>query len=263
MTKKTAIVIEDQPVIWEYCKLCLEDYCEIKEFCANTAEAERAFHRHQPDLVWLDCYLGEIAEPYYGFQNSGLLLASWIKKHRPETKIFLFTAADDIGIVKAATDLGIEGIGVAAKFIKDAKIVKDAINEVLSGRTWMSPSVVENFELKEFNDLTVFEFAVVCAMMLGKSSGQIADEMDSTRKRVNNSVYRIKEKFQIEGSSREDMLDNLKEHFKSLYNFNDIYQVSDIFTINSLARDLLKPVLKKLSHKDLSRRCLREVLSWN
>ena len=37
---KIAIVVEDQPVIWDYARLCLKDRAHIAEFCATTEEAE-------------------------------------------------------------------------------------------------------------------------------------------------------------------------------------------------------------------------------
>lgn len=257
---KTAIVIEDQPIIWDYVGSCLEGLCEIKEFCSNTEEAEIAFRKYKPDLVWLDCYLGEISEHSQGIKNSGVLLASWMKRHHPETKIFLFTASNEASILEAAKSLEVEGIALGGKFLKDKNIVIKGIKEVLAGKNWLSPNIIENIELDNLGSITVFEFCVICSLLIGKPTVQIAEEMDTTRKRVNNAVYRIKEKFKIEDHvSREDLLEILKDKVKSSFNPCRDYNVSDVISINSLAQQFLLPVIKQIKEGDFKRVALRKL----
>ena len=86
--KNTAIVVEDQIVSWDYIKSVLEPSLEVKRFCKTSEEAEQAFKEIKPNLVWLDCYLGELSESSTGLKNSGILLAGWIKAHSPKTKSF-------------------------------------------------------------------------------------------------------------------------------------------------------------------------------
>ncbi len=252
MIELTAIVVEDQPAIWDYARLCLQDSCKILEFCSTSAEAERAFFRYKPDLVWLDCYLGELADT--GLQNSGLLLAAWIKKHKPQTKIFLFTAAHDPTILKAARDIGVEGIALGAKFIKDKQIIIQGLKSVLEGRFWLSPCLVENFELDEFSKITVFEIAVLCSSILGKSTGQIAEELDTTRKQINNAIYRVRQKLNIEeGLSRASLLALIKDRLVERFNFNDQYAISDIVAVNTAIQEFLGPLLLELKSGALHR----------
>ena len=78
---KTAIVVEDQCTTWDYISGILEKDFQIKAFCNSSKLAESAFMEYKPDLVWLDCYLGELCESNLGLKNSGLLLAEWMKKH--------------------------------------------------------------------------------------------------------------------------------------------------------------------------------------
>jgi len=57
---KTAIVVEDQCTTWDYINGILEKDFQIKAFCNSSKLAESAFMEYKPDLVWLDCYLGEL-----------------------------------------------------------------------------------------------------------------------------------------------------------------------------------------------------------
>ena len=102
MSKAITIVVEDQPIVWDYIRACIEDLCEIKAFCTTTQEAELAIKEHEPEFVWLDCYLGEFADNGQGIKNSGLQIAYWIKNHYPHIKIFLFTASNETLIFKQA-----------------------------------------------------------------------------------------------------------------------------------------------------------------
>ncbi len=251
---KTAIVVEDQPVIWDYAVTCLKDLCHIVEFCTTTAEAEQAFFKYRPDLVWLDCYLGEISDATNGPKNSGIALATWIKIHRPKTKIFLFTAANDPTIFKVARDIGVEGIALGAKFIRDKRLIVNGIRSILDDKFWFSPNLVEEIELDDFAKVTIFEFAVLCSIMLGKSTAQVADELDTTRKRINNAVYRVRQKLGIdETASKEYVLDLIREKVIQKLKFNDSYVVSDIMAINLAVQEFLGPVLYKIKSGVLGR----------
>ncbi len=252
-----AIVVEDQPVIWDYAGHCLKNYCHVVEFCTNIAEAEEAFFKYRPDLVWLDCYLGEVSDASNGPKNSGIAFATWIKCHRPQTKIFLFTASSDPTILKSAYDIGIEGIALGGKFIRDRHIILEAIRKVLDGKQWVSPNLVEGYELGDLSRVTVFEFAVFCSMLLGKSTGQIAEEMDTTRKHVNNALYRVREKLDIDGiASKDYAMDLIRDKVLAKIKFNDNYVVSDIMAINTAVHEFLEPILNKVKKGNLNRMCL-------
>jgi len=258
---QTAIVVEDQPVIWDYAKSCLAGLCEIKEYCASTEEAEEAFRRYRPDFVWLDCYLGELCDSGQGLKNSGILLASWMKSHKPDTKLFLFTASNEKNILGHAREVEIEGIALGGKYIRNQDLVRTGIEKVLAGEKWLSPNIVEEFELDELGKITVFEFCVVCSLLLGKRTQQIADEMDTTRKRVNNAVYRIKDKLSVDHkASREEVLDFLREKMKGSFDPNDNYRISEIVSINTMVQEFLSPVMDRIKTGELNKLKLKDVV---
>lgn len=252
--KPKAIVVEDQPVIWDYIQSCLEPYYKIEAFCTNTEESETAFRKIKPDLVWLDCYLGEISESYQGLKNSGLQLAEWIKNHSPKTKVFLFTASSEIAILTKAQELGIEGIALGGKFLKNKEIIRDAIKTISYGSKWISPSIFEEIELDELSNITVFEFCVIFSLLVGKSTVQIAEELDTSRKRVNNSVYRVKQKLGLdENISKEELLESFKETIQSNISASQFYNLSELVSINSVVEHYLSPVMDKLKEGELAK----------
>ena len=255
MSKVKAVVIEDQPIVWDYIRSCLEDSCEIKAFCTSTQEAEFAIKKHMPDLIWLDCYLGEFADNGQGIKNSGLQIAHWVKNHFPQIKIFLFTASNETVILKQCENIGIEGIALSGKYISDKEIVKEGIRTVLNDKRWLSPAILETIEIEEFNMVTIFEFSVLIALVCGKSTNQIAEELCTTRKRVNNSIYRAQQKLFIDPDlSREDFLDLFKERIKKSFNTSRYYNLTEIHTINSLIQNCLDPVLYKLRDEKLEKK---------
>ncbi len=253
-SKPTAIVVEDQPVIWDYIQSCVEPCYNIKAFCTSTMEVENSFRKIKPDLVWLDCYLGEISESYQGVKNSGLLLAEWIKSHSPKTKIFLFTASSELAILAKAQELGIEGIALGGKFIKDKEIIKGAIKTISYGSKWISPSIFEDIELDELANITVFEFCVIFFLLVGKSTIQIAEELDTSRKRVNNSVYRVKQKLGLdENITKEELLEIFKERIQDSINTSQFYNLSELVSINSVVENCLNPVINKIKTGELAK----------
>jgi DNA-binding NarL/FixJ family response regulator len=258
--KPTAIVVEDQPIIWDYIKSCLEPYYNIVAFCSNTAETEIAFKQFKPDLVWLDCYLGEISEISCGVKNSGIELATWIKSHNPETKIFLFTASAEMGILRQAQKLKIEGIALGGKYIKDRSIIMAGVAAVFSGKKWVSPGLFNDLEIKELGEITVFEYCVISSFILGKTTSQIAEELDATRKVINNSIYRIKEKFGLaDDISRQDFFELMRDKFKSTTVVSDYYNISDWVCINTTFENCLEPIMKKLREGELNRTYIKSL----
>jgi DNA-binding NarL/FixJ family response regulator len=259
--KPTAIVVEDQPIIWDYARSCLEPYYNIVAFCSNTSETEMAFKKFKPDLVWLDCYLGEISEISYGVKNSGMELAAWIKSHDSKAKIFLFTASTEMGILRQAQKLKIEGIALGGKYIKDKSVIMNGISVVSSGKRWVSPGIFNDLEIKGIGEITVFEYCVISALILGKTTSQIAEELDATRKVINNSLYRIKEKFGLsDDTSRQDLLEFMKDKFKNTSVVSDYYNISDLVCINTTFENCLEPIIKRLREGDLNRTYLKSIV---
>lgn len=256
-SKVRTVVVEDQPIVWDYIRSIIGDKCEILDFCTSTQEAEFSIKKYKPEFVWLDCYLGEFADNNQGIKNSGLQIAHWIKNHLPKTKIFLFTASNEIIILKQCQNIGVEGIALSGKYINDKKIVRAGIDKVLAGETWVSPQVLESYEFKDFYKISVFEFAVISTLVLGKTTAQIAQDMSTTRKKVNNAVYRAQQKLFLDPElSREDFLELFKEKVLSSFAPSRFYNLSEVVSINCLVQEFLEPILEKLKTEKLAKKSL-------
>lgn len=250
----TAIVVEDQAVLWDYIASCLHPHYQVAAYCSSTQEAEVAFREHKPDIVWLDCYLGEISDFSHGIKNSGIELARWIKNHNPKTKIFLFTASNELSILNASNDIGIEGIALGGKFLRNKEIIRNGIASLAYGGKWVSPNIIEDIELGEIENITVFEFCVVFSMLVGKSSAQIAEEFDTSRKRVNNSIYRVKQKLNLADEiSKEDLLEHFKTKVIQGVDPNQFYNLSELVSVNAVIEQCLSPVINELKSGKLNR----------
>lgn len=252
--KPSAIVIEDQPIIWDYAKSCLEKFYEVVAYCSSTKEAEKMIRLYNPDLIWLDCYLGEISDFSQGLKNSGLQLAYWIKSHYPKTKIFLFSASNELSMFKIAQKLGIEGIALGGKFLKDKEIIINGIEVISQGETWLSPDILQNIQLTNFLEITILEFCVLSSLLLGKSTGQIAEDLDLTRKHVNNAIYRVKQKLNLdESAGREELLELVREKLAEAFSPSQYYSLSEMIMINSTVQNYLNPLIEKIKDGDLSK----------
>jgi DNA-binding NarL/FixJ family response regulator len=258
MSKTKTIVVEDQPIVWDYIRSTIDEICEIQAFCTTTKEAEKAIKEYKPELIWLDCYLGEFSDSGQGIKNSGLQIAQWVKSHHPEIKIFLFTASNEPLILKQCENLGIEGIALSGKYINDKEVVKQGVEAVIAGNKWLSPQVIESYELEDLNRITVFEFSVLSALICGKNTSTIAEELSTTRKRVNNAVYRAQQKLFIDPElSREDFLDMFKDKIMSSLDRSKYYSLTEVVSVNSLIQNCLNPVIEELGEGNLAKKRIK------
>ena len=261
MNKHSAIVVEDQIVCWDYIKSVIEPSLEIKAFCKSSQEAEEAFRKYKPDLVWLDCYLGELSEACNGLKNSGLILAEWIKAHKPETKIILFTASLESSIILKTKELDIEAVFLGAKFEAEKSECKAIIEKVLNGEKNIVISSLKQNDNKFSNigKMTLHEFSIISAMILGKSTAQIAEDLGSSRKQINNALYRVKEKYELDDNySRKDILEYLKDIMIDEYTQKG--EIPELYSILKLNEEVLQPVINTISEQSNKKIKLKDLL---
>ncbi len=157
--------------------------------------------------------------------------------------------------MKQCENLGVEGIALSGKYISDKEIVKEGVRTVLNGEKWVSPQVIESFELEDFNKVTIFEFSVLSSLVCGKNTNQIAEEMSTTRKMVNNSIYRAQQKLFIDPElSREEFLDMFKDKIMKSFDVSRFYNLTEIVSVNSLIQNCLEPIMAKLKDEKLEKK---------
>lgn len=143
--------------------------------------------------------------------KNGIELLKWLSQN-PEipTRPIVLTMHNDETIFNEAFDLGVK-----AYLVKDNSIeeIVHAINEVLSGRTYVSPILKNHLqnrnEFKKRNtelsnaitSLTKTEIKTLKLVAQNKSSKEIADLMFVTKKSIENYRSRICKKLQLPGES--------------------------------------------------------------
>ena len=261
--KLTAIVVEDQCVIWDYIHNILSPKYEIKAFCNSSKLAEKAFLDFKPDLVWLDCYLGEFCENHLGLKNSGLALAEWMKKHNSSTKIFLFTASYESSILYKAESIGIEAVFLGAKFTNNKNGILNIIDRVNQGEKgiYVDSQGSSESALKRVGKMTFFEFCVIISLLIGKSTAKIADELNSNRKQINNTLYRVKEKYNLSDNlSREEILEELKEIISQSFEQLEQQHISEFHCLFKISDELLNPAINKIRQGSVKGASLNSLL---
>ncbi len=171
----------------------------------------------------------------------------------------MFTASNELSILNFAQKIGIEGLALGGKFIRDQSIIHDGIRSLYFDFNWTSPNIIEHLEIKNFARITILEFAVVSMLLLGKSTTQLSDEMDMTRKQINNAIYRVKEKLCLDTEiSRQDFLEEIKEKILASFEPSQFYNLTEIISVNSFLETNLSPVLNELKAGGFTKNRLRD-----
>lgn len=131
--KQTVVVAEDQTIV----RKGLRSLLETREDLEVIAEAEdglaavRCVQKHQPTLLLLD-----LSMPKLG----GIAAIKEVKSQYPETKILALTVHKSDEYILAVFEAGAEGY-----CLKDADQdeLMNAIEHILSGKTYLSPEVSE------------------------------------------------------------------------------------------------------------------------
>ncbi|MCK9407623.1 MAG: LytTR family DNA-binding domain-containing protein [Bacteriovoracaceae bacterium] len=86
-----AIIVDDEPLAREKVQLFANDESDIEivELCTNGQEAIASFHRHKPDLLFLDIQMPEI---------NGFDVLKHLQLHPPLPEIIFITAYDEFAL---------------------------------------------------------------------------------------------------------------------------------------------------------------------
>lgn len=151
---------------------------------SNYAEAIKALHEN----LDISLFITDLSMPDMGYED-GL---QEIKKHiSGETKLVVMSASEDIGIVKKAFDLGVDGF--IPKSL-DPKIMEGAINLVINGGTYLPSDILQKYisitpaksssSAREKGKLTDRQEEVLKLVGKGLANKQIAYELDITESTV-------------------------------------------------------------------------------
>ena len=181
MATRVAIAEDHRLVMDGICKL-IEDDCDIVATAVDGKAAVNIALESSPEVMLMD-----IALP----QLNGLDAARQIKRARPEIKIIFVTVQTNRDYVKEAFEAGASGY--VLKQGASSELV-NAIQEVSSGRFYLSPIIAERFigqvpspesnPLKLFTSLTPRQREVLQLVAEGKSAKEIAAALKISVKTV-------------------------------------------------------------------------------
>jgi len=194
------LLLHDQSLFREGLRRLLWDEpgFQIIGSCASTREALAVLERERPDLVLLDCDVGE---------ERGLDFVEELKKLGFDGRVLMVAARMSGAMVLRALQKGASGIFMRQS--PPSELVK-AIYMVVSGGLWLDSEAmramaeaVRSGEQRIWQHLSAREAAVLKAVLDGLTNPQIADKLRIPESSVKYVIRRL---FEKAGAKRRSQL---------------------------------------------------------
>ncbi len=178
--------------------LSIDKSIKIMGEASNGAEAVELVKYHKPDVALLD-----ILMPV----QSGIEATEAIKKLVPETLILMLTAFEDSQHVELAVAAGADGY--LTKDI-DAKELVRSIHRLIKGERVFSKNIINIIQKKYIPDydttpeaivITKREQQVLNLVAVGKTSAEIADELNVSIRTVESHRYNLMQKLGVKNTA--------------------------------------------------------------
>ena len=190
------MITDDHEMIREGLKQLLELEGDIQVIAeaSNGEECLNILERRVPDVLLLDINMPK---------KNGLEVLKTIKAKKIKVKVLILTVHNEIEYLIKAIDLGIDGYMLKDS---DSNELKKAINAVVSGETFIQPSLVPllNSKLVDKNEdreklklLTRREHDVLKLLAVGMYNKEIAIKLDISERTVKNHVSNIFKKIGV------------------------------------------------------------------
>jgi DNA-binding NarL/FixJ family response regulator len=198
--KKTRILLaEDHAIVIEGLRRVLLPEFEIVGEVADGRALVAAVEKLQPDVI-----IADISMPML----NGIEAARQIRKIDPKVKIIFLTMHPDVAYAAEALNAG--GSGYVLKSSAGGRIV-DAVREVLSGRTYVAPSIDRTLLKARMEragrhdsvqfDLTARQREVLQLIAEGRSSKEIAEILHVSPRTVEFHKYRMMEALGVKSTA--------------------------------------------------------------
>ncbi|MBY5162892.1 response regulator [Salsipaludibacter albus] len=183
------VVCDDHTLLRQSLANMLADVGEVVGEAADGREALALIDRLEPDLAVLDVNM----PPPDGLEVAAKARAQW-----PDMKIVIVTMHTEDEVLRRATEVGVD-----AYLTKSASTdeVRTAVTSVLSGGSWVSPSIATRLMALSSNrpdDLTDRERDVLVELAAGERIASIADRLFVSEKTVKNHLTSIYQKLGAE-----------------------------------------------------------------
>lgn len=171
----TVLVIDDHPVVTEGVRQLLDREADLRLVgVASSGEEGLALaERLAPDVIVLDLKLGHNFAPHW---------CQDLQEAAGTSRIVIHTAFAVREPLRACLNAGVAGI-----VLKDADNLVEALRQVVAGEPYIDPSLVEDpldraLRLGDdggvYESLTQREYEVLCVIALGRTSKEIAAELN-------------------------------------------------------------------------------------
>jgi DNA-binding NarL/FixJ family response regulator len=187
------LLIEDHPIVRAGCRRLLDVILEVEIAEAATAtDGLRMAHEFLPDIIVLDLNLPD---------GNGLDLLGPLMSHASDPKIIVFSMYEDPVFAARALEAGATGYMTKND---DPDVLLQAIDKVGAGGVFLTASMAEKLALMAvgprddpLQDLSSRERRVLELLGLGRTLGEIADELKVSYRTSANIAAQIKTKLKV------------------------------------------------------------------
>jgi len=187
------LVIDDHPIVRAGCRQLIQQIPNVKITEAETGEdGYKLFQEIYPDMVLLDITL-----PGLG----GLEILRKMRANRENAKVLMFSMHEDPVFASRAMQTGARGY-ITKNNAADHLV--EAVEQVLSGKTYLSPDVAQQLAMlnigsttSALSDLSRRELEILRLLGEGNSMTEISGILGISYKTVANNLTQIKSKLDI------------------------------------------------------------------
>ncbi len=181
------MIVDDHTLVREGTQAILATYSDIDVVgvAGDAAEAERLLIESAPDVLLLDIRLPDA---------SGVDVARFVRRARPDTAILVMTGYDDVAYVRTLFELGVRGY--LRKTASSQQIVA-AIRAVAAGHVILGAEIVHASPGAETDRLSDREREVMRLIALGRRNAEIARELGVSIKTVEFHVGNVLDKLGV------------------------------------------------------------------
>jgi len=189
MPRPTILLADDHTMLLEAFQKLLEPTCDVVGTCTDGQSLVHRAEQLKPDLILVD-----VAMPHL----SGLDACERIRQRVPRSKVIFLTMDEDPDTAAEAIRRGASGYLLK---VSAASELFDAIREVLSGKTYVTPAIakgpvgvfVSKAEKGKDTGLTPRQREVLQLLAEGKSMKEAADILNITPRTIAFHKYSMME----------------------------------------------------------------------
>jgi DNA-binding NarL/FixJ family response regulator len=183
------LFVEDHPIVVSGCRQLFADHADVTFYDAQTIAGGRRILRERAlDVVVIDLHLPD---------GSGLDFIREIRQRRPQTKVIVFSVAEEAPLAMQAIDYGAHGF--VSKNGRPADLLV-AIDAVCRGESWLSEDLLQQVALMRAVPhtraprLTRREKDVLKLLTTGRHQSEIAKDLNISTKSVATDCMSIRQK---------------------------------------------------------------------